>query len=425
MTPASRVGPAAPVLIVAVPATIAFLLLAAPRALAQPRDSEFDRLYQAGVDAYHLGKQDEARALFEKASARHPELPGPHRQLAAVAFAQRRYADCIVSARRALEVKPDSEMTARVRELHGECRQALGRPPLRVALEDHQGALSVTSNVDGAVVAVNGLTLGPAPVEPRPMAARAIAIEATSTGYLTARTRVTVLPGVVTDVHLVLARDPGYRPPTGVVEQPGGKGWLRVVPGAAAEVRVDRGEVALDARGRMRLAPGVHEVSVEAAGYVHWRRRVRIAEGQLTTLEVDLVSTDANRKRRAMAWGALGLAAAAAATGVALSLAEIRTYEDAQDLWDREIERPDNVPLDESGQIEPVGTRGDIDDLHDRGRRLRTWALVSYGVAAVALGAGGFLLIRSRSRERPGLPPPFAIAPLSGGGAAVSREIRW
>jgi hypothetical protein len=257
------------------------------------------------------------------------------------------------------------------------------------------------------------------------MAARAIAIEATSTGYLTARTRVTVLPGVVTDVHLVLARDPGYRPPTGVVEQPGGKGWLRVVPGAAAAVRVDRGEVPLDARGRMRLTPGVHEVSVEAAGYVHWRRRVRIAEGQLTTLEVDLVSTDANRRRRAMAWGALGLAAAAAATGVALSLAEMRTYEDAQDLWDREIERPDNVPLDESGQIEPVGTRGDIDDLHDRGRRLRTWALVSYGVAAVALGAGGFLFIRSRSSERPGLPPPFAIAPLSGGGAAVSREIRW
>ena len=411
----------------AVLAALLVVGLAAPLA-AQPGDAAFDQLYQAGIDAYHLGDHRRARTLFEKARALHPELPGPHRQLAAVAFAQGRFADCVAAARKAVEVKPVSELSQQVRSLHEECRQALRRAPLRAALEPDQGALAVTSSVDEAIVVVDGLTVGPTPLEPRPVAARALEVEVRGVGHLPARARASVVAGLVTDLHVVLERDPAYRAPAAVTaERPSGRGWLRLTTGVPARVRIDGREVQPDRRGWVRLGAGVHEASVEAPAHDRWKRRVRVPEGQLVELEVPLVPTEVNRRRRLIGWSAAGLGVAAAAVGFGLSLAELRAYEEAQDLHDREVQRPDNVPIDQTDDLEPIGTRQQIDDLRDRGSRLGLWAAISYGAAAAALGTSVYYFVRARSSERAGSPPPFALAPAAGEGVglALVREVRW
>ena len=84
------------------------LLLVASIAAAAPPPAKFTQEYQAGVDAFRLGKFDDARAHLEKARTLAPKLPGPYRFLAAVAQAQQRWDDCVASARRALELNPAS-----------------------------------------------------------------------------------------------------------------------------------------------------------------------------------------------------------------------------------------------------------------------------------------------------------------------------
>src|SRR5262245_51238329 len=100
-------------LVVLVVATAA--VLAGP-ARAQP--DEVTKTFQAGADAYRLGKYAEARALLEKARSLDPKLPGPHRFLAAVAQAEHRWDDCIASARQAIILKPDSTEVAATRAIH-------------------------------------------------------------------------------------------------------------------------------------------------------------------------------------------------------------------------------------------------------------------------------------------------------------------
>jgi hypothetical protein len=423
MTRASRGGATALLVLI--------LSAAGPAAADKSNAAEFDRAYQAGIDAYHLGKLDEARERFEYARRVQPDLPGPHRQLAAVAYAQSRFEDCLASAAAALRVKPDSDQSDKVRELHAECRAKLGRPALAVALEDDQGALAVRANVDDAVVLVNGLTVGPTPLAPRPTAIGPVMIEVRKEGYLEASRKVVIVGGIVSDVDIRLRRDPRYRRPRMAPERAAGKGWLRVAPSeGAAEgptVRVDGGDPPLDPRGRMVLDPGVHEVSVEVAGYEPWRRRVQIADGQLTSIDLDLVPAAERRRQRVLAWSALGGAALAAGTGFAFTVAEMRSFEQAQDIHDRELSRPSGVPIGDTVDIAPVGTRADIDRLRDRGEKQATWAAVSYGVAAAALGTSIYFFLRARRSERPGLPPPFAIVPTAGEGAgvAVTSEVRW
>jgi len=162
------------------------------------------RAFQAGVDAYRLGKYDDARAHLEKARGLDPKLPGPHRFLAAVAQAQQRWADCIAEARRALQLNPQSQEVAETRKLHDSCRASAGRPGLRAELGDG-AAIAVTANVTGATVRIAGLRYGGTPVEPRLIKPGAIQLDVAKPGYKPARVAVDVLPGIVTDVEVELA----------------------------------------------------------------------------------------------------------------------------------------------------------------------------------------------------------------------------
>ena len=179
----------------------------APARRASAVPVELTREFQAGVDAYRLGKYDEARAHLDKAQALDPRLPGPHRFLAAVARAQRRWADCIAETRRALQLNPRSQELAETRNLHDDCRASDGRPGYHGELGE-SGAIAVTANVTGATVRIAGLRYGGTPVEPRLIKPGAIQLDLDKPGYKPAHVAVEALPGIVTDVAVELEAAP-------------------------------------------------------------------------------------------------------------------------------------------------------------------------------------------------------------------------
>jgi hypothetical protein len=191
-------------LALAAPVMAAPRVTAKARGTARPRVSaELTREFQAGVDAYRLGKYDEARAHLDKARSLDPGLPGPHRFLAAVAQAQRRWVDCIAESRRALQLNPQSREVAETRKLHDDCRAADGRPPPREPLGD-SAAITVTANVTGATVRIGRLRYGGTPVAPRLIKPGALDIEIEKPGWKPARVQIEALPAIVTDVEVVL-----------------------------------------------------------------------------------------------------------------------------------------------------------------------------------------------------------------------------
>lgn len=183
-------------------------LQAAPRV-----SSELASEFQAGVDAYRLGRYDDARRHLDKATALDPKLPGPHRFLAALARAQQRWTECVIEARRALQLQPRSAQAADTRKLHDGCRAALGRPGLRTQLGDG-AAIAVVTNVAGATVRIDGLGYGSTPVAPRRIKPGRHELDVIKPGYRPAHRSIDALPGIVTDVEIALAQEPPPPPPT-------------------------------------------------------------------------------------------------------------------------------------------------------------------------------------------------------------------
>jgi tetratricopeptide (TPR) repeat protein len=178
-------------------------LLAAAAARADAVPPALTREFQAGVDAYRLGKYDDARAHLEKAQAIDPRLPGPHRFLAAVAQAQHRWADCIAEARRALQLNPQSHEIADTRRLHDGCRQSDGRPAYRGDIGE-AAAIAITANVPSATVRIDGLRYGGTPVAPRLIKPGVLRVDIEKAGWKPAHLAIDALPAIVTDVAVEL-----------------------------------------------------------------------------------------------------------------------------------------------------------------------------------------------------------------------------
>jgi tetratricopeptide (TPR) repeat protein len=179
------------------------LAIAGGVAVASP-PAKFTHEYDAGVDAFRLGKFDDARTHLEKARSIAPKLPGPHRFLAAVAQAQQRWDDCIDSARHALELNPASSEAVETRKLHDACRTSAGRAPYRGPALGEEAAIAVTANVDGATIKIGGLVYGGTPLDPRPIAAGVHDVEIDKVGYKAKTLSIDALAGIVTDVAVEL-----------------------------------------------------------------------------------------------------------------------------------------------------------------------------------------------------------------------------
>jgi hypothetical protein len=399
--------------------------------IAHAQPSEVTKAFQDGVDAFRLGKYAEARASLEKARGLDPKLPGPHRFLAAVAQAERRWDDCVASARQAIALKPDSTEVAATRTIHDACRDGLGRAPFTGSFGDG-GAISVTANVEGATVTLGGLRYGATPLAPRSLATGTVEVTVEKTGWLPARATVEVLPQIVTDVELALEPDPNAgldaTPPA---VDPTTHGWL-VLGGDAnepdAEITIDGETVAYV--DQIPLGGGVHEVKVEAPGRERWRRRVRITRGQRTKVDVALPTFVDRAGSRRSAMYVLAGAGVLALAGMGAAVVSSRAAEEARDIYREETTRPSAVPIEDTIAIEPLHTRADLEDARSKATTWSYVSLASYGVALVGAGIGAYLLLRDRPTDVDGEPAPFAVAPLVGDGglgAAVSYrgELDW
>lgn len=385
-------------------------------AWAQPKPSPaFTKEFQAGVDAFRLGQYDVAVKHLQSAAKMEPSLPGPHRFLAAVAQAQSRWDDCVTASRKAIELNPTSSEIGATRKLHDACRDSDGRPTFSGEYGTG-GALSVTANVAGATVTIDGLKYGATPLAPRAFALGDVTVTASKTGWKTAEGKTTILPGVVTDIALTLEEDKsvggggnGDKPQADI-------GWLKVETVAGASVRVGGKPWATDERGRFALTPGNHEIEITAPGRVTERRTVRVSKGQETVIEVDLESREARGKRRRAGRVGLGAALGFGAIGAMTAVLSSQALDDARDAWVIETNRPTTVPLSESSAVRPLRKRAEIEALVARSNRFAMASYVSYGVAAVSLGFGMYMLSRAPD-EKPARTVIVPVVPADGDGA--------
>jgi hypothetical protein len=176
------------------------------------REQRFRAAWEAGQDAFNLGKYPEARRHFLRARDLAPSRPGPHRWLGRVARVLEDWEACVESGTTAVRLKPDSPQTAEVRKDVDACREALGRPAYGRPLAGSQGALAVLADVEGAVVTVDGIAKGPTPVEPMPLNKGLHHVRLVAEGLPPAEVEIEVIPGIVVDaIVLVRARPPAPR----------------------------------------------------------------------------------------------------------------------------------------------------------------------------------------------------------------------
>lgn len=411
----------------------AVLWLAAAPAAAQQISKQFRDAWQKGLDAYNLGNNDEARALFEKAADFEPALPGPYRYLADIARRQERHEDCLSLAEKAVALNPKSDQLGSVQTVHQKCREALRRPSFKGDYLDG-GAIWVSTEPAGARVRINGLSYGATPMDPRGFAAGPALVRVERDGFLAAEVQTQIVHGLVEDVVFELEVDPeatrsGPDPDTRTEVD---IGWLTIRSQTPdSEVLVAGKPITRDGDGRIEAQPGLHEVTVRAPAHEPWRRRVRVARGQNKVVEVGLRQEAQLMQKRRNGWYAVGGAALLATAGTVFMVLERGAREEANDIWATETARPTGS-LDSTGMLEPVRTRDDLADARSRGKTYRIASVVSYTAAAAALGAGIYYFIEARREDRPGFPAPLAITPLLPGdergvGASVSytAELAW
>lgn len=385
------------------------LVVAGPAAAQSP---DLMREFQAGVDAYRLGKYTDARTHLERAQKLDPKLPGPHRFLAAVARAEKKWDECIAEARVAITLNPRSQEIGETRKLHELCRELAGRQAYRGELGD-SAAIAVTSNVPGANVKINKLSFGVTPITPRTITAGALVVDVEKQGWKPAHAELDAVVGIVNDVDVELEPDATVETtaPAPKVAAPT-TGWI-LAP-RDAFVFVD----GKPASGRVELSPGTHEVELRQPEKDPWRRRIRIVAGVETPLHPEFVdSSDRESAERTGVW-IVGSAGAIAAFGFAAMLVSTSADADAREIERVETARPQ--PIDPT--VEPLHTRADWQAARDRADR---WSLISniaYGAALATGAVGAYFLWRG---DKPhDATPPFAVIPLRGG-AMVAHEVAW
>jgi hypothetical protein len=412
---------------------IAVVVALARLAVAQP-SADLTKEFQAGVDAYRLGHYDEARAHLEKARAIDPKLPGPHRFLAAVAQGQGRWQDCIDGARKALELNPLSQEVADTRKLHDECRASAGRAPYRGAELGDSAAIAVTSSVPGATVKIGGLTYGSTPLAPRPITAGTLDIELVKQGWKPAHVTATALAGIVTDVAVELEPDPSAvgnpELDTHVAAKPT-VGWLDFPPRLPTSWKDPEGHRELFVDGnpvpwhqRHELQPGTHVIEIRTTGADPWRRRVRIIAGQKTLIAPEFVHTADREHYEHVGFALAGGAGALVAFGFVASLVSSGASADAREIARVEAARDPNKLLVDTTAVEPLHTRATFESERAKASRWGVISDVAFGAALVAGGLAAYHFYKGE-QARSDVPPPFAIAPVSGGGAMVVKEGRW
>ena len=204
---------------------VALALAAASVARAQPTDVV--QTFQAGVDAFRLGKYAEARELLEKARALGPEAAGaapvprrgrPGRAAAGTTASRRR-----ARRSRSSPTRPRSRRPARSTTPAARARAA----PSFTGSYGDGGAIAVTANVEGATVTLGGLRYGATPLAPRQLAVGPVEVPSRRPAGSRPEVETEVLPQLVTDVVVTLEPDPNAKIDTNPNQvDPTTHGWL-------------------------------------------------------------------------------------------------------------------------------------------------------------------------------------------------------
>jgi hypothetical protein len=174
---------------------------------------------------------------------------------------------------------------------------------------------------------------------------------------------------------------------------------------------------------RYEVIAGTHVVELQQPGKDPWRRRVRIAAGQKTTLSPMFVETGSRARIEQRGFVIVGAGAAVLAGGFVTALLARDAAAEARDIVRVETSRDASRPLSETDDVVPVRTRDDLQDARDRHAK---WAAISnalYVTGIITTGVGAYFLYKG-ARQRRDAPPPFAIAPVQGG-AMIAKELAW
>jgi len=94
-----------------------------PAELRPEPSREFLALWDQAAKEYHLGDFAEARTTYDRLRSERPDLPGPWRYLASLAWDEGRWWDCAVAASIALYLGPVSSHRPALESMQRECYQ--------------------------------------------------------------------------------------------------------------------------------------------------------------------------------------------------------------------------------------------------------------------------------------------------------------
>ncbi|MBI4511263.1 MAG: PEGA domain-containing protein [Deltaproteobacteria bacterium] len=406
----------------------AVIALQGETGLAQksPAAHGFQENWDRGLDAFNLGKYEDAWIAFERARDADPSKPGPYRYLGRTARALKRWSECVANSTQALRLNPTSQFSADVRKDVEICRKAFGRPPFPGKLAEDQGAISVNASVEGASVEVDGLKKGATPLLPFPVNPGKHRIHLERQGYHAVDVEVDVVPSIVLDVDAAMEVDQSVAKKddsAGSAETKVNHGWLVFTTDASSTILFDGAPVTLAEGGTLQAAPGIHILEVQEDGHEPWRRRVTVVRGQKRAVTVTLKRTEDRLRERRSGFIALGVAAAAGTTGVVFGMLSNARLEQAEDILRVERKRPSGAELSPDLPEATVHTREELSDLGAEGKRYGMISNIAYGVGAIALGASIYYFVLERSAERKGYELPMAVVPIVGPDGEVGAQV--
>ncbi|HEX3475393.1 MAG TPA: PEGA domain-containing protein [Kofleriaceae bacterium] len=140
------------------------------------------------------------------------------------------------------------------------------------------GVIRVLSDAQGARAFIDGIDMGPVPVDIKDIKAGEHIVQVKAQGFQPSERHVTVTAGGSQIVKFDLN-----------TEAAGDQGLLTVHSNMPkATVSIDGADVGMAPQEKKRVAPGVHSVLVRLDGYKQFEQKVQVDAGQTTTVQADL-----------------------------------------------------------------------------------------------------------------------------------------
>lgn len=150
---------------------------------------------------------------------------------------------------------------------------------LKASIGGEGGNIRVLSNVEGAIVYLDGEERGPAPLDLKAVKPGEHVVEIRAPGFITREERVTVAVGAATVLKLDLQADGATS-----------KGTVKVVsPVSDAQVHID-GQLIGGVPQEKELATGEHFVVVSKPGFQSFEKKLVVEEGKVITVTAELKS---------------------------------------------------------------------------------------------------------------------------------------